>query len=230
MKRKWLSLFLTFLLPLCFLILFGCQAEELSGQEQTAAGFIAGFAGAAASEGEQALAAYAGNTYQLNARVGGLPSQGNIYIRCSSTAGISATVPLEEWEALEIGQVIALEGTVKAVNTSRFGNAEMILEPAHVTGDVFELTGEVKGVYHDWARDGQEYASIWDSSIVKDRQINIYLPEDHQVCGGDIITARGSLVAPSNLGELGIAVLPDRRTDEVFIMYEPNRVQKEVEK
>lgn len=226
MKRKWLSLFLTFLFPLCFLFLFGCQAEEPSDREQTAAGFIAGFAGAAASEDEQALAAYVGNTYQLNARVGGLPSQGNIYIRCSNTAKISATVPLDEWEALEVGQVIALEGTVKAVKD----NAEIILEPAHVTGDVFKLTGKVKGVYHDWGRDGQEYALIWDSSIVKDRQINIYLPEDHQVCEGDTITAQGSLVAPGDLGELGIAVLPDRQTDEVFLMYEPNRVQKEVEK
>lgn len=230
MRRTLSTAFLAVILPVCFFWLCGCQAGELPNREETAAGFISDFAEAAASDDGQALAAYVGNTYQINARVSGLSPDGVISIRCSSTAKISVTVPLEEWKALQIGQVIALEGTVKRIDTDQLGGAEMVLEPAHVTGDIFEISGEVADVYHDLERDGQDYVIIWDNSVVKNRQINIYLPENHEVQKGDIITAQGSLFAPSNLGELGIAVFPDRNTDEVFIMYEPDTVQKEVEK
>lgn len=230
MKRRWSATFLVFFLLVCFLGLSGCQTRDMPNPEETAASFISDFAEAAASGNEQALATYVGNTYQINARISGLPSEGIVFIRCSNTARIKVTVPLEEWKTLQVGQVIALEGTAKSMETNGFGGAELFIEPANMTGNIFEISGEVENVYHDWGRDGQDYVLVWDSSVVKNRQINVYLPKNHEVQKGDIITARGTLFAPGNLGELGLAVFSDRNTDEVFIMYEPDMVQKEVEK
>lgn len=211
---------------LACLFLPACQSQEQP--EQTPAGFTASFAAAVSSGDEKALAAYQGNTYQLNARVDGiLPGEG-VSIRCPGESRITAALSQEELEGLQAGEVIALEGTVKEVQAHSSGVTEMVLDPAQVVGREFEITGQVEKIFHDWERDGQDYAALWDSSVVENRQVNVYLPQGHEVQEGDTITAQGALTAPSDLGELGVGLLPGNQSAAVFLMYEPNAVQKEV--
>ena len=211
---------------LACLFLPACQSQEQP--EQTPAGFTASFAATVSSGDEKTLAAYQGNTYRLNARVDAvLPGEG-VSLHCSGSARITAALPQEELEGLQAGEVIALEGTVKEVQAHSSGAAEMVLVPAHVAGKEFEITGKVEKIFHDWERDGQDYAALWDSTVVESRQVNVYLPQGHEVQEGDTITARGALFAPADLGELSIGFLPGNQSAAVFLMYEPNSVQKEV--
>ena len=211
---------------LACLFLPACQSQEQP--EQTPAGFTASFAATVSSGDEKALAAYQGNTYQLNARVDAvLPGEG-VSLHCSGSARITAALPQEELEGLQVNEVIALEGTVKEVAAQSNGLTEMVLDPAHVVGKEFEITGQVEKIFHDWERDGQDYAALWDSTAVENRQVNVYLPQGHEVQEGDTITVQGALVAPADLGELGVGLLPGNQSATVFLMYEPNAVQKEV--
>lgn len=223
MKGKPRALFAA----LCCLCLLGWGCRE-KGPETTPAGFTASFAAAVSSGDEKALAAYQGNTYRLNARVDAvLPGEG-VSIRCPGESRITAALSQEELEGLQAGEVIALEGTVKEVQAHSSGVTEMVLDPAQVVGREFEITGQVEKIFHDWERDGQDYAALWDSSVVENRQVNVYLPQGHEVQEGDTITAQGALTAPSDLGELGVGLLPGKQSAAVFLMYEPNSVQKEV--
>ena len=223
MKGKPRALFAA----LCCLCLLGWGCRE-KGPETTPATFTAAFSAAVSSGDETALAAYQGNTYRLNARVDGiLPGEG-VSIRCPGKARITAALPQEELEGLQVNEVIALEGTVKEVAAQSNGLTEMVLDPAHVVGKEFEITGQVEKIFHDWERDGQDYAALWDSSVVENRQVNVYLPQGHEVQEGDTITVQGALVAPSDLGELGVGLLPGNQSATVFLMYEPYSVQKEV--
>ena len=223
MKGKPRALFAA----LCCLCLLGWGCRE-KGPETTPATFTAAFSAAVSSGDETALAAYQGNTYRLNARVDAvLPGEG-VSLHCSGSARITAALPQEELEGLQAGEVIALEGTVKEVQAHSSGAAEMVLVPAHVAGKEFEITGKVEKIFHDWERDGQDYAALWDSTVVESRQVNVYLPQGHEVQEGDTITARGALFASADLGELSIGFLPGNQSAAVFLMYEPNAVQKEV--
>lgn len=223
MKGKPRALFAA----LCCLCLLGWGCRE-KGPETTPATFTAAFSAAVSSGDETALAAYQGNTYQLNARVDAiLPGEG-VSLRCPGESRITAALPQEELEGLQAGEVIALEGTVKEVQAHSSGVIEMVLDPAHVVGREFEITGKVEKIFHDWERDGQDYAALWDSTVVESRQVNVYLPQGHGVEEGNTITAQGALTAPADLGELGVGLLPGNQSAAVFLMYEPNSVQKEV--
>lgn len=213
---------------LCLFILFsGCESRP--SPEQDPAAFTADLAAAAASGDGKALDAYQGNTYRLNGAVDALVPGQYILVRCPDTVDLRVYLPQEELEALAPDAVVGLEGTVKEVQREKYGDiirAEMILEPAHSIGNTFEVTGEVEEISHDWVRNGQDYAAIWDSSVVQDRQINIYLPEGHDVRVGDTLTARGALLAPSNPEEFSIGFIRGRGTPEVFVMPEPDSVEK----
>lgn len=223
MKGKPRALFAA----LCCLCLLGWGCRE-KGPETTPATFTAAFSAAVSSGDETALAAYQGNTYRLNARVDAiLPGEG-VSIRCPGESRITAALPQEELEGLQAGEIIALEGTVKEVQVHSSGVTEMVLDPAHVVGREFEITGQVEKIFHDWERDGQDYAALWDSTVVESRQVNVYLPQGHGVEEGNTITAQGALTAPADLGELGVGLLPGNQSAAVFLMYEPNSVQKEV--
>ena len=223
MKGKPWALFAA----LCCLGLLGWGCRE-KGPETTPATFAAAFSAAVSSGEETALAAYQGNTYRLNARVDAvLPGEG-VSLHCSGSARITAALPQEELEGLQAGEVIALEGTVEEVQAHPSGVTEMVLDPAQVVGREFEITGKVEKIFHDWERDGQDYAALWDSTVVESRQVNVYLPQGHGVEEGDTITARGTLFAPADLGELSIGFLPGNQSAAVFLMYEPNSIQKEV--
>ena len=223
MKGKPRALFAA----LCCLCLLGWGCRE-KGPETTPATFTAAFSAAVSSGDEKTLAASQGNTYRLNARVDAvLPGEG-VSIRCPGESRITAALSQEELEGLQAGEVIALEGTVKEVQAHSSGVTEMVLDPAQVVGREFEITGQVEKIFHDWERDGQDYAALWDSSVVENRQVNVYLPQGHEVQEGDTITAQGALTAPSDLGELGVGLLPGNQSAAVFLMYEPNAVQKEV--
>ena len=156
-----------------------------------------------------------------------LPGEG-VSLHCSGSARITAALPQEELEGLQAGEVIALEGTVKEVQAHSSGVTEMVLDPAQVAGKEFEITGKVEKIFHDWERDGQDYAALWDSTVVESRQVNVYLPQGHEVQEDSEIARRGALFAPADLGELSIGFLPGNQSAAVFLMYEPNSVQKEV--
>ena len=217
---------LAFLLCL-FILLPGCGSQP--SPEQDPAAFTANFAAAAASGDRKALDAYQGNTYRLNGVVDALVPGQYILVRCPDTVDLRVCLPQEELEALTLDAVIGLEGTVKEVEAEKLGDMarwKIRMEPAHITDRAFEVTGEVEEIFHDWNREGQDYAAIWDSSVVQDRQINIYLPEGHHVKAGDSLTARGALLAPSNPEEFSVAYIHGRGTPEVFVMPEAELVEK----
>jgi len=228
MEKKLKSL-LTGLPLLCLLLFFGCKSQPSA--EQSPAAFTADFAAAANSGDEKKLTVYEGNTYKLNVKVDGIVSYKYIHVSCTDKANIRVYVPQEELESLSRDDVVALEGTVKEIKVEKYSDmvrVEMTMDPAHIIDHTFEVTGEVKEIFHDWDRDGQDYAAIWDSSVVLDRQINIYLPKDHDVQVGDSLTARGALLAPSHPEEFAIAYIRGLGTPDVFVMPEPDFVQKGV--
>lgn len=211
------------LLLLVFLTLSSCKAETAPAAQDPAA-FVAQFTQTAQSGDEAALRAYEGNTYRFNARAEGIVSGQYILVRCTDRVRIRAYLPPEELEDLSPGEVIGLEGSVKEVKMKTYGdmpNVQMILDPAHVAGDVFEITGEVEAVFQDLGRDGQKCAAVWDNSVMLERQINVYLPENPEVRVGDRITARGGLLGPSDPDQFCMAYIPDRGFPEVFVMPEP---------
>lgn len=223
MCKSWLAILGFF----CLFIISGCQSGQHTGQDP--ANFIAEFTAVAETGDEKALAAYKGNTYRLNVEVDGVVFDQYIHIRCTNHAKISAYVPAEDLDNLKAGCVVSLEGTVKEVKADVMGDIEMTMDPAHVVGDVFEIIGEVEEIFHDWDRGGQDYAAIWDSSVIRDRQINVYLPEGHNVQVGDRLSAQGALVAPLYPEEFTVAYIRGRETADVFVMPEPDMVQKVVE-
>lgn len=223
MCRRYRSLVLGLLL-LSLSFLTSCQTE------QDPAAFTAGLAAAASSCDDKALAAYKGNTYQMNVQVAAVIRGEYVLAPCSDYVDIHVYLPPDELADLQNNDVIAVEGSVEDVEVKNFGgtyNVQMTVGSAHVVKTTFELTGEVEMIFHDWDRDGQDCAAIWDSSIVQDCQVCVYLPQGHDIQEGDVITAQGALCAPQDLGELGIGVLPDHKAPTVFIMYEPDFVQKE---
>lgn len=223
MRRKYRPLVVGLLL-LSLLFLAGCQ------RSQDPAAFTAGLVAAASSGNDKALAAYKGKTYQMNVPVAAVMREEYALIRCSDYVSIRIFLPSDELAGLQINDVIAVEGTVEDVEVKIFGgvyNVQMTVGSAHIMETAFELTGKVEEVWRDWDKDDQYYAAIWDSSIVQDRQICVYLPQGHDIQKGDTITAQGALCAPQSLAELSIAYLPNHTGATVFIMYEPNFVQKE---
>ncbi len=138
-----------------------------------------------------------------------------------------------ELETLEAGCVVTVEGQVKEARIKNYGdmvNAWMIMDPAKVQKSSFEVAGQVEEIFSGWARDGQEFAAIWNSTVVLDQQINIYLPEDHTIQVGDTITAQGALLAPAGPEEFCTAYIRGREPGGVFVMPEPVLLQKETGK
>lgn len=223
MKRRYLPLALGLLL-LSLLFLAGCQ------RSQDPAAFTADLVAAASSGNDKALAAYKGKTCQMNVSVAAVVRDEYVMVGCSDYVSIQIRLPSDELVGLQINDVIAVEGTVEDVDVKVFGgmyNVRMTVGSAHVMETAFELTGKVEEIWRDWDKEDQYYAAIWDSSIVRDRQICVYLPQGHDIQKGDTITAQGALCAPQNLADLSIAYLPNHTGATVFIMYEPNSVHKE---
>lgn len=214
------------LISMLFLVLSlfsGCKSQ--SSTEQNPAAFTADFITAVDSGDRNALASYEGNTYRLHVKVDGIVMNQYIHVGCTDKAKISVYVPQAELESLHADDVAALEGTVKRIESSKTGGVRMIIDPARMVDRVFEVAGEVEEIYHDWSRDGQDYAAIWDSSVVLNRQINIYLPKGHHVRVGDKLAARGALLAPSRPQDFSIGFIRGRGPTEVFIMLEPEWVE-----
>lgn len=225
LTRKKCRLLLTGLL-LCLLLLPGCGGPAPT--KSTPASFTADLTVAAESGDEKALSAYKGNTCQLNAKVENVLPDGYITVRCTDSVRIRLSIPQEELQGLKMGDVLALEGAVNEVEIKQYGgmsNVTMTMDPAHVTGNVFAITGEVEKIYHDWDRDGQDYAAMVDNSVVQGRQVNIYLPEGHGLREGDSLSAKGTLTAPGDYAG-GLLAASEKGGPEVFVMYEPEALQK----
>lgn len=212
-------------LLLCLFLLPGCNTK--APVEASPASFTAGFAAEAGAGDEKALDAYRGGSYQLNAKVEAvLPD--HIVIQCTDRARIHLYLPQEELQGLQVGDVAAFEGTVKELDVKKFGDMShvtMTMEPASFVGDVFEITGEVEAIFHDWDRDGQDYIAMMDDSVAQGKQVNIYLPEGHGFQEGDMFSARGVLAVPVGYQGGGLSVSEDGAA-ESFVMYEPDSLQK----
>lgn len=216
------------LLTAAIAFLSSCKREP--PVELTPQSFMAAFASLTSDKDEKAIAAFEGNTYQLNVKVEGVVSDEYVLIRCSENAKIKIYAPPQELQEVKNNDIIAFEGTVKEVNTETWNDrfsTEMIMEDAHVTARVFEITGCVEELCQDASRGGQIYASIWDNSVVLERQINIYLPQNHGLEIGDSFTTRGTLLYPAYPDEFTVGYIKGRGFPEVYVMPEPEYIRKE---
>lgn len=225
MAKTIRSLFLALLLA-AISVLPGCKKSPPT--EITPQTFTTIYASRTGARDAEALASYAGNRYTFNAKVAGVTHE-YVIVCCSDDADIHIVLPESELEQIERDDIATFEGTVKEVKTETWNDtfdAVMVIEDARLLEKTFEVTGVVEDVLWDCERDDQRYAAIWDSSIIIDRQISIYLPDPYMFEEGDRITARGKLVYPSSPEEFQVGYIRGRGFPEVFAMPYPEYVRK----
>ena len=191
---------------LCLLPLAACKAGpvDISPTE-----FIDSIAKTAGDGGEKALSAYVGRTCNFNARADKVVPGEYLKIVCSYQLELLLCLSPDELDKIEKYDVLGFEGTVKEIEAGEGQRIRVIMDPVRVTDYTFQVTGKAEHIFNNFNQDGNwvdqdgnlleegwDVAMFLDDSVIKGRQIDVYLPEGHGIQEGDSITVRGKITCP----------------------------------